>query len=118
MKKYPELAIPKHIKMLFDENFFEESSVDLDSTKLIIGLHPDEATEALVDTALYFNIRFCVIPCCVFSSDNPQRRLKNGNSPTSYLDFCTYLKEKFSGIKEENLNFIGKNKVLFNDENK
>ena len=33
---------------------------------LIIGLHADGATEAIVDIALYYNKPFVVVPCCVF----------------------------------------------------
>ena len=40
-------------------------------------------------------------------------RLKDGNIPTSYEDFVMYLKEKDLQIQEENLSFLGKNKVLF-----
>ena len=40
-------------------------------------------------------------------------RLKDGNNPTSYEDFVMYLKEKDSRIQEENLPFLGKNKVLY-----
>ena len=32
----------------------------------VIGLHPDEATEAIVDCALAHNKPFAVVPCCVF----------------------------------------------------
>ena len=39
--------------------------------------------------------------------------MKDGKNPTSYEDFVMYLKEKDSRIQEENLSFLGKNKVLF-----
>lgn len=35
------------------------------SLKLIIGFHPDQATEALIDLATVLNVPCCVVPCCV-----------------------------------------------------
>ena len=32
----------------------------------VVGLHPDEATEAIVDCALAHGKPFAVVPCCVF----------------------------------------------------
>jgi len=32
----------------------------------IIAMHPDEATEMVVDLALKYNKNFAVVPCCVF----------------------------------------------------
>ena len=33
----------------------------------VVGLHPDEATEAIVDWALANGRSFAVVPCCVFA---------------------------------------------------
>ena len=54
-----------------------------------------------------------VVPCCVFSHQFPSRRLRSGQVPTSYEDFCTYLMEKSDTIRLEHLPFVGKNCVLF-----
>jgi hypothetical protein len=48
----------------------------LEDCELIYGLHPDGATEALVDYALAHNKNFAVVPCCVFSHQAPHRRIK------------------------------------------
>ena len=42
---------------------------------LVVGLHPDEATDAIVDAALAAGKPFAVVPCCVFPSLFPHRRL-------------------------------------------
>ena len=44
---------------------------------IIIGMHPDQATEPIVDMALKYQMPFAVVPCCVFAHENPHRRLKS-----------------------------------------
>ena len=75
-----------HYEEIFDENFcnghFGKINNDMvqlnknDSLDVIIGMHPDQATEAIVDMALKYRKPFAVVPCCVFSHENPHRRLK------------------------------------------
>ena len=50
--------------------------------KLIVGFHPDQATEPCIDLARVLDIPFCVVPCCVFPSEFPSRRLRLGLSPS------------------------------------
>ena len=79
---------------------------------LIVGLHPDGAAEALVDWGLKTAKPFALIPCCTCSKDFPKRKL-NGKLVRSYEDLLTYLMGKNSEIKKENLDFEGKNTVLW-----
>ena len=113
LKKNPDLSAPEHIQDLFDGDFFKKHGMKPSDIKLVVGLHPDEATEPLVDCALEFSLDFAVIPCCVFSQDFPQRRLRSGEEPTSYDNFCDYLTEKHEEIRSQLLPFIGRNKVLY-----
>ena len=113
LKKNPDLSAPEHIQDLFDDHFFEKQRIKTSDIKLVVGLHPDEATEPLVDCAIQFSLDFAVIPCCVFSQDFPQRRLRCGQEPTSYNQFCDYLTEKHPEIRSQLLPFIGRNKVLY-----
>ena len=113
LKKNPDLSAPQHIQDLFTDNFFAKHNLVASDIKLVVGLHPDEATEPLVDYSLQFSIDFAVIPCCVFSHDFPDRRLSSGEEPTSYEQFCDYLIEKCDGVRSQLLPFIGKNKVLY-----
>merc|ERR1719239_1051189 len=112
-RKHPEARIPKHYQALFTPDFLEAQDIRLTSVKLIVGLHPDEATEPIVETALALDLPFAVIPCCVFAASFPLRRLKDGSSPSSYEEFLTYLKEKDERTEEERLSFLGKNTVIF-----
>ena len=81
--------------------------------KVVVGLHPDEATEPLLDAALHLGLSLAVIPCCVFSAEFPDRRLRSGETPSSYEDFCDYLTEKSDDLNSDILPFIGRNKVIY-----
>jgi hypothetical protein len=48
----------------------------LSSCSLLYGMHSDGATEALVDYALEHDKDFAVVPCCVFPSAAPHRRVQ------------------------------------------
>eukprot|EP00536_Pseudo-nitzschia_multiseries_P005312 jgi/Psemu1/323836/estExt_fgenesh1_pg.C_990005 len=50
--------------------------VPLDEKLLIVGFHPDQATEPCVDLARVLSIPFCIVPCCVFPSEFLDRRLR------------------------------------------
>lgn len=41
----------------------------------IVGLHPDEPTAAIIDCATLLNKNWAVVPCCVFSSKFPSRKV-------------------------------------------
>ena len=107
------LIVYSTIQDMFTEHFFEHHSVASSEVRLVMGLHPDEATEPLLDTALANCINFAVIPCCVFSQLFPHRRLRNNEQPVSYEAFCDYLCEKSPHIESEKLPFLGKNRVLY-----
>ena len=80
----------------------------------IVGMHPDGATEAIVDFALASNKPFAVVPCCVYSALAPTRRNAAGKRVTEYAAFVQYLREKAPGrIGVEQLPFEGKNLVVF-----
>lgn len=106
----------------------------LEQASLVCGMHPDEATESIVDLALAFNKPFAVVPCCVFAHLAPQRRVRHrpgsseaaaaavaggeadadGGVPVRDIaQFCEYLKAKDARIQEALLPFAGRNKVLY-----
>ena len=84
----------------------------LDGCALVAGMHPDTATEPLVDFALTCEKPFAVVPCCTCSKDFPSR-IMDGKLVRSYEDFLTYLTAKDSRIKRATLEMNGKNQVLF-----
>lgn len=87
-------------------------------TTLIVGFHPDQATEACVDLALVLRVPFAVVPCCVFPSEFPSRRTEDGERVKRYAEFIAYLHRKVPFVRSEALNFHktpanAKNVVLF-----
>jgi hypothetical protein len=49
---------------------------DLRAFDLIVALHPDEATEPAVRSAVEFDKDFAVVPCCVFPIDGLKRSVE------------------------------------------
>lgn len=65
-----------HVCALLDGEFAASQAghAILSSCSALVGLHPDQATDAIVDAAVRFGKPFAVVPCCVFPSLFPQRR--------------------------------------------
>jgi hypothetical protein len=115
MKEHPNQQLCTQYQTLFDETFVtnETSRKLLDSSSLLLGMHPDQATEPIVDIAIRFQKPFAIVPCCVFHRLFPNRRTNEGNPVIQYADFVEYLKEKDPSIQIDYLNFEGRNKVLY-----
>ena len=78
-------------------------------------MHPDGATEAIVDFALAAGIPFAVVPCCVYSRDFPRRVDESGRPIRNLERFIAYLKAKAppGRIATQILPFEGKNVVVY-----
>jgi hypothetical protein len=98
----------------------------LKDCRTIVALHPDEATDAIVDMAVQLRIPFVVVPCCVFCRLFPHRRMPttttttadNGDGATAtivstYQDLLDYLQAKDPSIQRATLPFVGANTVLW-----
>ena len=105
----------------------------IQNCRAIVALHPDEATDAIVDMAVQERIPFCIVPCCVFCRLFPHRRMpsnkndiegndNNGNNKdaaadgamvSTYRDLLDYLQAKDPSIQRTTLPFVGANTVLF-----
>jgi hypothetical protein len=57
---------------------------------LAVGMHPDEATEGIVDFALAAGVPFAVVPCCVYSRSFPSRVDSSGRRISSLPRFIEY----------------------------
>jgi hypothetical protein len=73
--------------------------------KLVVGFHPDQATDASIDLAEELGIPFCVVPCCVFPSEFPNRRLADGSRVRCYSQLLEYLKSKAERMQAAKLAF-------------
>ena len=95
----------------------------VDNSKVVLGMHPDEATESIVDWAISNKKGFCIVPCCVFARLFPNRRLPTAPAGTgiasgsrqvrTHADLCEYLLRKHPGIRCSQLNFEGMNTCLW-----
>jgi hypothetical protein len=71
---------------------------------LLVGLHPDEATEIIVRLGLGLRKPFAVVPCCVMPLDGRDMVEKE------WLD---YLQRLGPGVRSTRLECSGKNIVLY-----
>ena len=84
----------------------------LSHCSLILGFHPDQATEAIIDYALLYKVPFCIVPCCVFPNEFPNRFFDDKSSKEAeeqvfvrdYDTFIKYLKAKDERIRNDVLN--------------
>lgn len=99
-----------------------ESSLDLQqavqNASLLVGLHADGATEAIVDAALQYKKPFCVVPCCVFPNLFVNRMIycpiTNRQIPVRSPDqFCQYLLQKHEEFQMTTLPFDGRNIAIY-----
>mmetsp|Transcript_11289 Transcript_11289/g.23086 ORF Transcript_11289/g.23086 Transcript_11289/m.23086 type:complete len:306 (+) Transcript_11289:972-1889(+) len=106
----------RQLVMTFDDDTVEQSpelQAAIQSATLLIGMHADGATEAIVDAALKYGKPFIVVPCCVFPRLFSQRYLVQDDGSKvqvrSHEQFCQYLLSKDERFKREILPFEGRN---------
>ena len=94
----------QHIQNTFDSSF--EIATIGGKQPLVVGMHPDQATEDIVDIALKHKLNFAIVPCCVFPKDKSRKKM-------SFEEWCEFLSNKTDGIQSEFLSFTGANRVLY-----
>ncbi|ETO63171.1 hypothetical protein F444_19058 [Phytophthora nicotianae P1976] len=112
---FSEILVPQ-VTALFNMDSFLETTENVqlvEQASLLVGMHPDEATDSIFDVAIKFNKPFAVVPCCVFGQKFPDRRQPNGSKVLSYENLVEYLTAKHPEIEKAFLPFDGKNLVLF-----
>lgn len=82
----------------------------LENSSIIIGLHPDQATEYIIDYCLKYKKPFAVIPCCVFFKS---KLFKHRKHIKTYQKFIQFLINKNKQIKQKQLGFPGRNICLY-----
>ena len=126
-----EYKMDKKVQRKFQQliTTFHEDKVDSNHTEsiqltnavknasLLIGMHADGATEAIVNVALKYSKPFVVVPCCVFPNLFVHRTLtdENGNiiKVRTHEQFCTYLLQKCDHFVMETLPFDGRNVAIY-----
>lgn len=112
-----EVRNPAHIEMFWNDSLWKGTTSDISNRilacSIVIGMHPDEATESIVDFALAYDKTFAIVPCCVFPKSFPNRFV-DGRRVKTYCDFLRYLVAKDpSKIRIQRLDFEGRNIVVY-----
>eukprot|EP00884_Botryococcus_braunii_P009330 jgi/Botrbrau1/18399/Bobra.0469s0001.1 len=80
---------------------------------VIVGMHPDQATDHIVEFAQRTRKPFAVVPCCVHPTYFPDRRLPDGRLVNTYEDYLAFLIAKDPNICAAELPFEGRNTVVY-----
>jgi len=91
-------------------------------TRLVLGFHPDQATDYCFELASLLQVPVCVVPCCVFPSEFPHRQLRcdddsccesssnsESKSVEKYHDLLQYLRQEYPDALTATLPFVGTN---------
>lgn len=85
-------------------------------TRLVLGFHPDQATDYCFELAALLQVPVCVVPCCVFPSEFPHRQLRccdeydrsnNTRSVEKYHHLLQYLRQEYPETLTAELPFAG-----------
>ena len=97
--------------------FMDDYSDLLSDVSVLVGLHPDQPTEDIMDAALQLKKPLAIVPCCVFPCMFPRRTLPCGSPVQSYDQFIRYLLMKDPRLRRCELPFEGRNVVIYLPKN-
>lgn len=75
---------------------YDEARSIVRDCSIVVGMHPDQAAEHILDFAILNNKPCAFIPCCVYSNQFPRRRSAAGKPVRKYGDLIEYLLAKLS----------------------
>jgi hypothetical protein len=119
------LPVPDDVAVLspvkqYTEEFYgltqasSEAQEALRKAAVIVGMHPDQATGAIVEAANELDKPFAVVPCCVFSRMFPDRLTPEGRPVALYEELLSFLSVSPNGsVQRATLPFEGRKVVLF-----
>ena len=136
---YNGLLMPRQLTLPFnnvEQVEGEESLIEaVKGSQLMVGLHADASTEAIVELAIKYGKAFAVVPCCVFPNLFSERMVSEavvgGEEEVgeggegrrrmvhvrNHAQFCRYLMEvgerKGLAFKRVELGFNGRNVCVF-----
>jgi hypothetical protein len=111
----PPVGVDESFRHPDQETVSVVGSDRISTCSAIVALHPDEATDAIVDTAVRLRVPFVIVPCCVFNRLFPSRRkpTKPDEPVSTYQDLLEYLMAKDESIQKTTLPFEGANTILW-----
>mmetsp|Transcript_25206 Transcript_25206/g.50145 ORF Transcript_25206/g.50145 Transcript_25206/m.50145 type:complete len:420 (+) Transcript_25206:86-1345(+) len=104
---------PNFVEDEFDIDWADEEAVQ--NCGVLVGLHPDRATGAIVETAVAARKPFAVVPCCVFAADFPDRFVPGGSGRVVHTvrDLIEWIQMKHPNVRTARLNVKGRNRVVY-----
>jgi hypothetical protein len=114
-----------HVQAHFGPELWDQSAwqARFGAPSLAVGLHPDQATDPIVEFALWQRAPFVVVPCCVFPRLFPGRRVRveggGGDEDsvlrpvTSYAQLVQHLLQRREGTQTAVLPFEGANIAVY-----
>jgi len=99
-------ALAAHIPLLFEPSTWHHAA----GRSLIVGMHPDQATDGIVDCAVKLGLPFAIVPCCIFQS---LFALQRGARLRTRAELVAHLMAKAPGSETAWLPFEGANQVVF-----
>ena len=85
----------QQISSLFNHQFIQSNLSIWNQADVIIGLHPDEATDDIIEMSMKYFKPFICVPCCVFPNKFPNRKLKSsGKTVRQHDELIEYIMEK------------------------
>ena len=105
---------PSQLQVLFGEDFAasEIGTHLLRDCVAVVGMHPDEATDAITQLAMRYDKPWMICPCCVFPRTF-KRILPDGQAVKTYDELCEYIRNISTDVQEATLDFEGRNKVFY-----
>ena len=104
-----------HVKALFDERLMSDESTAalIRDCSALVGLHPDQATGAIVDCGLVMGKPWAVVPCCVFPSRYPNRLDASGRVARTTEALVEHIAGRATGTRRERLPCDGANEAVW-----
>jgi len=117
-KKAADVNNKKHFVKPWDLSVSAESFHNLKrklrGCSAIVGLHPDQSTDYIIDYAIKTTKPFAVIPCCLHSKQFSGKRNSKRQAIRDFDKLLEFYKQKDPGrIFSKTLDFDGKNTVLY-----
>jgi len=117
-KKAADVENKKHFVKPWDlevsEENFRSLKRKLRECSAIVGLHPDQSTDYIIDYALKTGKAFAVIPCCLHSKQFSGKKNSERQAIRDFGKLLEFYKRKAPGcIFSTTLDFEGKNTVLY-----
>ena len=117
----PIRCAPRQLQTTFELGFATNAQTAplWQSCSVVVGMHPDQATEPIVREALKHGKPFAVVPCCTFPNSNSHRWV-NGARVRTHEQFCDYLQglgntDCQRAMERSYLLFAGRNVIVHSE---